>query len=185
MYLRMIFAAARDGDSAKCAHKSTCFGMRGSDDIVKITDMKLRTVTLVFLSLSLHQPAIADCYEAAANRHGVNTWVLKAIAFRESTYRPHAFRRNSDGSVDIGLTGTNSINFPERARHVIRPEDLYNPCVSLDVAARILRKHMNRFGNTWRAVGTYHSGTPERRDWYAGEIKSIIDGWRAAGVMPQ
>ncbi len=34
------------------------------------------------------------------------------------------------------------------------------PCVSVYVAAWRLREMTNKYGNTWAAVGAYHSETP-------------------------
>jgi hypothetical protein len=45
--------------------------------------------------------------------------------------------------------------------------------------AKKVRKH----GNTWTAVGAYHSETPHLRDAYAKRIKRWIDDWRREGRL--
>ena len=38
---------------------------------------------------------------------------------------------------------------------------LLDPCTNVMTGAYLLRLKMNRFGNTWKAVGAYHSLTDE------------------------
>jgi len=125
--------------------------------------------------------ASADCFDSAAAYHRVNPWVLRAIAHGEAKYNPHAVARNQDRSVDVGMMQINSIHFPELQRHGIAPSALYDPCTSIFVAAWHLRKKVDKHGNTWKAVGAYHSETPQHRDSYAERIKRTIDGWIKAG----
>jgi hypothetical protein len=40
---------------------------------------------------------------------------------------------------------------------------------------------MNKYGNTWQAVGAYHSETPALRDKYAQQIVAILRKWN---LMP-
>lgn len=68
--------------------------------------------------------------------------------------------RNTNGTIDVGLGGTNSIHFPELARHGIMPAHLLDGCVATYVAAWHLSRHIARHGNTMRGVAAYHSTTP-------------------------
>ena len=52
------------------------------------------------------------------------------------------------------------------------------PCKSVYIAAWHLRRKMDKYGNTWQAVGAYHSETPALRDKYAKQIAAILTQWK-------
>jgi len=101
-----------------------------------------------------------QCVQAAATHHRVNVDVLRAIARHESRGRENAARENTNGTTDVGLMQTNSVHFEDLRRKGVYPNDLNDACISLYVGAWMLSKHIARHGNTWRAVGAYHSSTP-------------------------
>lgn len=145
-----------------------------------------RYVTLAALALacSIPRPALADCFDDAAQYHSVNPWILRAIAAAESGFRPATVARNTDGSLDRGMTGINSVHLPELARYGITAGDLMDGCKSVYLAGWHLRKMVNRYGNTWHAVGAYNSKTPSKRDVYSGKIRRIIEFWKSKGIVP-
>jgi soluble lytic murein transglycosylase-like protein len=110
------------------------------------------------------------CWEAAAARHGVNPWLLVAIARTESGLNPAAVNRNANGSRDIGLMQINSSWLPLLRRHGISEQQLYDPCTSIHVGAWVLAQNMRRMGNSWEAVGAYNARDPERRLRYAQKV---------------
>ena len=115
--------------------------------------------------------ASGNCtWEAAARRYGVNPHVLHAIARQESGLNPAAIHRNTDGSHDLGLMQVNSRWLPHLAGYGLTAAHLLDPCINLHVGAYILAERMKRHGNTWQAIGSYHSFTPGRRDRYAQAI---------------
>jgi soluble lytic murein transglycosylase-like protein len=124
-------------------------------------------------------PIAVPCVEEAAAFHGVSSMLLRAIIFHESRGNASIVLRNTNGSVDVGLGGLNSIHFPELARYGIAPNHLLDGCVNTYVAAWHLAKQVKAYGNTWFAVGTYHSKTPEHRDRYAGQIYAVLQRWKA------
>lgn len=144
-------------------------------------------IASVTLALTLSQPATAaqDCFDESARFHNVNPWILRAIAAHESGFKPSTVARNSNGSVDRGLTGINSVHLPELARYGITANDLMDSCKSVFVAGWHLRKKIKKFGNTWVAVGAYHSETPRHRDRYASIIRTIVEYWAAQGLTGQ
>ncbi len=119
-------------------------------------------------------PARADCFDDAARYQSVNPQILRAIAWLESRNRANALRKNDNGSIDYGLMQINSVHLAALSRYGIGPELLMHPCVSVYIAAWHLRQKMNRYGNTWQAIGAYHSETPKRRDGYARQIIQIL-----------
>lgn len=126
--------------------------------------------------------ARADCIDDAAARHGVNALVLRAIGWHESRLRPDALARNANGTWDIGAFQINSLHLARLAAAGIDIQALRDGCTSADVAAAHYAEQVRRDGNTWQAVGAYHSRTPSRSAWYANAIAAQLMRW---GVMPR
>ncbi|AET88980.1 MULTISPECIES: lytic transglycosylase domain-containing protein [Caballeronia] len=118
-----------------------------------------------------------DCFEQAGAYQGVNPLVLRAVAWRESKGDAAAVNRNANGSIDVGQLQINSIHFSDLARHGIPHRALTDPCVNVFVAAWLLKQKMVKYGNTWQAIGAYHSESPKHRDAYARSIQQILVGW--------
>ncbi|MBB5403841.1 soluble lytic murein transglycosylase-like protein [Paraburkholderia youngii] len=122
-------------------------------------------------------PSADDCFDKAGAYQGVNPHVLRAVAWRESKGDVTAINRNANGSIDVGQLQINSIHFPELASQGIPHRALADPCVNIFVAAWLLKQKMVRYGNTWRAIGAYHSESPRERDSYARSIQAILVSW--------
>jgi len=122
-------------------------------------------------------PAYADCFDEAAAYQHVNPTILRAIAWQESHYRADAVHKNANGSIDYGLMQINSIHLSALARYGIGQEALMTPCKNVYIAAWQLRRQVVKYGNTWAAVGAYHSATPALRDDYARRIAAIVERW--------
>jgi lysozyme-related protein Hpa2 len=131
-------------------------------------------------------PAHADCIDAAAVHHRVNAHVLRAIGWHESRLRPSAMNVNANGSTDIGAFQINTIHLPKLRRYGIDEAALKNGCVAAYVGAWHYKKQVEQFGNTWAAVGAYHSRTPARSAWYANQIATVLMRWQVlpAGRLP-
>ena len=133
--------------------------------------------------LTVAGAASADCIDGAAHRFGTNPDVLRAIAIVESRAKPHAVRNNVNGSTDRGLFQINSIHLAELSRAGFVPADLHDVCLSSNAAALLLVRKMLRFGNTWSAVGAYHSTSaakrahPTRYATSAHMKRSLCLGW--------
>lgn len=144
--------------------------------------MKVSSVGLHCLVLACSAGAVqfarADCFDAAAAYQHVNPLILRAIAWQESRNRANAMHLNANGSVDYGLMQINSIHLSPLARFGIGREALMSPCKSVYVAAWLLRRQVDKYGNTWAAVGAYHSATPALRDEYARQISGILRRWK-------
>jgi len=148
----------------------------------------LRFATGAGLAIALLAPpsAEADCFDDAARYHSVNPWILRAIAANESRFNPNAVHpTNADGTRDHGMTGINDIHLPELAKYGITAGDLQDGCKSVFLAGWHLRKMVNKFGNTWAAVGAYNSKTPSKRDAYSAKIQRIIGFWIEKGIIPR
>ena len=125
-----------------------------------------------------------DCFEQAGSYQGVNPLVLRAVAWRESKGDAAAINRNANGSIDVGQLQINSVHFPELAKQGIPHHALTDPCINVYVAAWLLKQKMVRYGNTWRAIGAYHSESPKERNAYARSIQLILVSWGALQAQP-
>jgi hypothetical protein len=133
------------------------------------------------LAATLTPAAQADCIDDAAARYQVNAVVLRAIGWQESRLQPQALGRNANGSVDIGAFQINSVHLSELGRYGIDRAALADGCTNADVAAWHYRRQIERLGNSWQAVGAYHSATPAHSAWYANRIAGILTRWK---VLP-
>ncbi|MFM0636417.1 lytic transglycosylase domain-containing protein [Paraburkholderia metrosideri] len=133
-----------------------------------------RAFAAVALALCFSQPARADCFDSAGTYQGVNPLVLRAIAWVESRGNPAAVHHNANGSTDIGELQINSVHLRELATYGINAQGLRDECVNIYVAAWHLKKQMVKYGNTWDAVGAYHSESPPLRDAYAQMVKTTL-----------
>jgi len=146
--------------------------------------MKLSTTIGVAL-LALSGAASADCIEEAAANFGTNADVLRAIAIVESKVRPQAVNVNPNGSIDRGLFQINSIHLPELAAAGIGPDDLHDVCLSSNVAALLLKRKIKVFGDTWAAVGAYHSTIPAKSERYIRKVRAVFDGMQRLRITAQ
>ncbi|HGL4258915.1 lytic transglycosylase domain-containing protein [Burkholderia dolosa] len=131
-------------------------------------------VRIILACIAIHaRDASADYIDVAAAQYQVNADVLRAIAYRESGMNSNARHKNSNGSVDVGLMQINSINFAYLKQQNITPDMLHNAATNALAGAALLRKQIDRYGGTWRAVGAYHSTTPALSDAYAATVYDV------------
>ncbi|MDE1179630.1 lytic transglycosylase domain-containing protein [Paraburkholderia sp.] len=125
-----------------------------------------------------------ECFNEAAAYQGVNPQVLRAVAWYESKGDAAAVHQNSNGSIDVGQAQINSIHFSALARQGVPHRALTDPCVNVYVAAWLLKQKMIKYGNTWAAIGAYHSESPKLRDAYARSIQKILIAWGELPTTP-
>lgn len=129
------------------------------------------------------------CFALVADRSGIPERLLRAVAKIESNNVANAIHLDSDGTHDVGIMQVNSSHFPElEARyHITEQILLERPCVNIAVGARILSGFLNRYGATWRAVGSYGAGTASskegaRRDYATLVARALTKGWHVDQV---
>ena len=110
------------------------------------------------------------CWEEAAERYGMNPYLLYAIARTESNLNASAINRNKNGSYDIGLMQINSRWLPTLRKYGIEETHLWDACVNIQVGAWVLAQNVQRMGNSWEAVGAYNARNPELRIKYAQKV---------------
>jgi len=123
-----------------------------------------------------------DCHFAAAQFHRVHPEILRAILWNESGMRPSALNKNKNGTIDLGIGQHNSMHFAELQRLGVTPGMLTDACVGTYVAAWHLSKQQAALGNTWQAVGAYHSRTPIFNQAYANGVALTLAKW---GQLPR
>lgn len=122
--------------------------------------------------------SLDPCIESAATFHGVNAKTLKAIIFQESGGKSGIKTENSNQTSDYGAAGINSVHLAELAKFGITKEHLqHNGCLNVYVGAWKYSKKIHKHGNSWIAVGAYHSETPANRDRYIQRIQRHLVQW--------
>lgn len=134
----------------------------------------MKRILILATFILIFSQSNADCFDDAAEWQGVHAGVLRAIAIQENRRCDGTVSKNKNGSVDIGCMQINSIHLPELANYSITKESLLDQCTNIFVGARHYKKMVMKYGNTWAAVGAYHSHTPKYRDSYARSVEAIF-----------
>jgi len=140
--------------------------------------MKRLNSIYIFLIASLTvfsylPPAYSFCFEEAGDTYNINSDLLKAIAYIESNYQPHAVnRRNKNGSYDFGLMQINS-SWAGKIGHELWME-LGDPCQNVMVGAWILAGCIKRHGYTWEAVGCYNTPNQKKQVKYITKVRNAL-----------
>lgn len=122
----------------------------------------------------------AFCFEFAAQRYQVNETILKAIAVHESRLIPGMQNRNSNGTEDLGLMGINTVHLLELSKFGVDRERLMDACSNVQAGAWLLQKKIRKWGNTWKAIGAYHSENGSYSELYQERIMSELKRLRTA-----
>jgi lysozyme-related protein Hpa2 len=129
------------------------------------------------------QSCRADCFDTAAKYEHVNPLILRGIATVESQNNPHATHRNKNHTVDFGMMQINSIHLKELNKRGVHRRDLMNACKNIYTGAWLLKREVVKYGDTWKAVGGYHSETPHERDRYANKIRFVTEKLAAIDIF--
>lgn len=126
------------------------------------------------------EPAIEQCFEFQAARHGLDASLLRSIAVVESGLRPGVdnndhFQRT--GTRDIGLMQINTGWLPVLRQHGIGLRELRDPCTNIEVGAWILADLVRRHGNSWDAVGAYNAACTQLKGDACRRARSAY-AWR-------
>lgn len=88
--------------------------------------------------------------------------LLRAISFRESSWRDNALNIVSQNEYAVGKMQIHSQNFTHLAQFGITPRQLYtDSCLNIYTGAYYLAIAFKRWGYSWRAVGAYNAGFRE------------------------
>jgi soluble lytic murein transglycosylase-like protein len=136
------------------------------------TPSKFILTAILIATLAHPTAALSFCFEEAAAEYGVAPQLLWAISKRESGHQPDAINRNTNGSYDYCHMQINSSWYAKLGED--RWNALSDPCQCTKTGAWILSQCVKKYGYTWKAVGCYHSQTPDKRDRYAALIANTI-----------
>ncbi|CND00292.1 transglycosylase SLT domain-containing protein [Yersinia intermedia] len=138
-----------------------------------------KTISILMIIFSGSSVA-QDCFERAGRDYRIEPTLLRAVAFRESSFRPKAMNIVSSEKYAIGMMQIHSQNFLHLSQFGITPGNLYHDsCLNIYTGAYYLAIAFKRWGYNWRAVGAYNAGfkdSPEqeqKRYKYASEIQTI------------
>lgn len=129
---------------------------------------------------------VMRCIGPAAAYHTVNAQVLQSIIRIESHGNPRTVTRNKNGSIDVGLGGTNSVHFKELATFGVAPSSLLDACISTYTTAWLLAKAVHKYGETWQGVASFHSTSPYYNARYQILIHNdmVRRGAKAGTLLP-
>lgn len=176
-------------------------------DMIKTLCFSPRWLGLFLLSLFIclcDVSAQAVAYDKLFTRHSKAAKVPKpmvlAIARQESGLNPlciniegqdytpanraeaEAIIRKAEAekrSYDVGLM---QINSQWIRKWKMDPVDLLDPDTNIRLGIKILRQEIDRHGLNWKAVGAYHSPTPERAMQYASRVYARMNGQAPEGL---
>ena len=126
------------------------------------------------------------CMLATAQFYHLPPRVLPSIHAVEAG-QPGTISRNRNGSADLGVMQVNTAWVRHLAAALRMPHRdvterlIKDPCFNIAAAGSIMRIYLNESrGDVVRAVGYYHSHTPERASWY--QMKVIRAAYRMFGM---
>lgn len=120
--------------------------------------------------------AQAFCFDEAAKMYDIKPEgprILRALAKHESRMQPATVARNSNGTLDIGLMGINTVHLSASeafGQAGMTPQMLLDPCTNVMAGAYLLKRKINKYGMSWQAIGAYHSENPQYATVYANRI---------------
>lgn len=125
-----------------------------------------------------------QCILQSAVRRNVPANVLLAIGQHEAGKEGMAIA-NTNGSFDLGRAGINTVHLKELAKHGVKPEVArhyltYDGCYNYDMAAYLIKKHLNRCKagqEFWTCVANYHSTTEGPNRKYRALIMPLSRAW--------
>lgn len=95
-----------------------------------------------------------DCFEMAGRDYRIEPDLLRAISFRESSWRDNTLNVVSQSEYAVGKMQIHSQNFSHLAQFGITPQQLYtDSCLNIYTGAYYLAIAFKRWGYSWRAVG--------------------------------
>lgn len=145
---------------------------------------------VMLITLILMPPVLnaADCFDLAGRDYNIDPDLLRAVTYRESSYRVNALNRVSEKKYAVGLMQIHSQNFEELRQYGIHEKMLKeDPCMNIYTGAYYLAKFIRLENDVWRGVGAYNAGrkkSPEqeqRRQKYANEIYMIYKTIKTTG----
>ncbi|MBY0379407.1 MAG: lytic transglycosylase domain-containing protein [Burkholderiales bacterium] len=118
---------------------------------------------------------IDKCFNIASRQYQIPTKLLKAIAKTETHFDSLALHVNSNRSYDIGIMQINSTWLPRLSKVGISEAELLDGCKNVQIGAWILAQNIKQYGFSSKAIGAYHSPTPQLQEKYAQLVMRNIE----------
>jgi soluble lytic murein transglycosylase-like protein len=160
-------------------HPYKSFKVRLKDqNMMKVTCRVIAALSTLLVAVYSH----ASCWQEASNVHKVDPILLQSVGWQESRGRTAAVGPLlPDGNRALGVMQINTIHLPALKAQGISRNDLFDPCTSVMVGAWVLRDCINRFGQSWRAVGCYYAGPNSRAftamEGYVQQVQKHYEGY--------
>lgn len=156
--------------------------------------------------LRSYDPArLAPLLNQVSREFNVPATLLWAIAKQESSHNPWAVNMDGRGflprtkqealfalhlakpqSFDLGMMQVNSFWL---RKYRLKPSDVLEPEINVRLGAFIMRDCLDRHGLTWKAIGAYHTGDPDRHAWraynYAKQVLAHYQKLKAQSATAQ
>ena len=121
------------------------------------------------------------CMALVAQIYSIPPRVLPAIQAVEGG-RPGTVSRNTNGSEDLGIMQINTLWLPYLARYTKLPEAevrerlIHQTCFNIAAAGLVFRTYLDEAqGDLMRAVGNYHSRTPDLHLSYREKVRGAAE----------
>jgi len=153
--------------------------------------MKRLVLALILLLAEASTASSTDVFDAPCKKYGVPKALVQAIALQESGGNPWAvnvagktFQASSKDealsiikkydvrSYDVGLM---QINSQWLRKFQISPETALEPRNNVLIGVWVLANSIRQHGLSWKAVGAYHSPTPERQRRYVRSVAKHLN----------
>jgi hypothetical protein len=133
---------------------------------------------MLILDLSPQLQERVVCSISAAVKYEVPANIVLAVAEIEGG-RPGQWKRNDNGTDDVGPMQFNTAYLRELTRYGITANDVARAgCYSFDLAAWRLRMHIKHDGgDLWTRAANYHSRTPRYNAIYRSDIIRRAATW--------
>lgn len=142
-----------------------------------------RLATLFGASITDHRASLVRLADHAAQRHGINQHLFRALIRQESAWRPQIVSNR-------GAAGLTQL-MPETAQSEcgLKPDERFEPAKNLDCGARYFAKQLKRFKSVDLALAAYNAGPnrvarlgripriPETQNY----VSRIIADWNGGG----
>lgn len=115
--------------------------------------------------------SVVKVIHKVAIRHDIDEDVLFRIAFVESKFQTNATRKNSNGTMDVGLFQINSIHWKTTCSGLKVYRSIED---NAECAGRIVAGHAKFKGKDRHWFARYHSKTPERKLHYFNLLAKAI-----------
>ncbi len=119
-------------------------------------------------------PITRECIHAAARYKNLPVAALYGILITEGgtvgQYSTNKNQTRDNGPMQINSVWAEALGEMDITEVQLRN----NGCLNVLVSAWILRKHLDRTGNIWEAIGDYHSKDPEKGNPYIQRVMANL-----------